>query len=309
MPYAVLPAFDTATCLDLAETRWNAMLGSKPELAAAIALQRALIGQVIDLTTALQRPGRLPRLSLPPKYLTAKLDSGIPALAGEPIQVPVEDIRPTVVGLARSLGEGGGGEATQAILLAIEEQRLDIGALLRLALRREQGALRAFATRAGLGHDLLWLLLDLSVGPFAHGLLDSVFRGAVEGSPLRAALDRWSLGYCPLCGSWPVFAEHHGDIRRQRCSFCAAAWDVASRACIYCGESGERLVAVAPDPARPHRAVETCAACRGYTKVIDIDRSMPFPLLALLDLESMDLDVGAMQRGFGRPALRQFSRR
>ena len=63
------------------------------------------------------------------------------------------------------------------------------------------------------------------------------------------------------------------------------------------------------DPSQPRRTVETCGACRGYTKAVETEIPLPFPLLALADLESMDLDLAAMQRGFARPAIKQFTRR
>jgi FdhE protein len=308
MPYAALPPVDRATLRAIADARWNAMLEQKPELAAAVGLQRRLIGLVIELAEVIEA-GRVPRLSLPPKYLTAKLGAGIPALTGEPIQVPADTLRPTLVGLVRALADGGGGEATAAIRSAIEEGRIDVGALLTLAFRREQGALRTAATRAGLGHDLLWLVADLAVGPFAHALLRPVFGAAGEGSPVKTALDAWSRGYCPLCGSWPAFAEVVGNRRGLRCAFCAATWQVDATSCLYCSESGASLQAIAPDSSRPGRMVEMCRACRGYTKVLPASAPLPFPLLALADLESMDLDLAAMQRGCARPAIKQFGPR
>jgi hypothetical protein len=42
---------------------------------------------------------------------------------------------------------------------------------------------------------------------------------------------------------------------------------------------------------------------------VGAEACLPFPLLALADLESMDLDIAAMQRGFARPAIKQFTRR
>jgi len=308
MPYAALPPVDRPTLRALADARWAAMLEHKPEIEAAVSLQRHLMGRVMDLTEILGA-GRVPRLSLPPKYLTAKLAAGIPALTREPIQIPVDTIRPTLVGLVRSLAEGGGGEATADIRSAIEEGRIDAGALLTLALRREQGALRAAATRAGLGHDLLWLVADLAVGPFAHALLQSVFGHAGEGSPVRTALDAWPRGYCPLCGSWPAFIELLGTTRVLRCAFCAAAWQVNAGSCLYCNKSGGNLQALEPEASRPGRVVETCTECRGYTKVLPADAPLPFPLLALADLDSMDLDLAAMQRGCARPAIKQFGPR
>jgi hypothetical protein len=309
MPYAQFAPAGRSARLDLAEHRWAAMLATRPDLGPAVALQRALIGLVIDLAATFEGTVRLPRLTLPPRYVTTKLASGIPALTGEPIQIPVDTLRPTLIGLVRALAEGGGGDATIAIRSAIDEGRVNVAALLTLALRREQGALRAFATKAGLGHDLLWLVLDLAVGPFAHALLRALFDQAPDDSPLRAALDRWSHGYCPLCGSWPVLVEDLSGTRRLRCSFCAAGWDVTSTGCLYCGETGDRFSVVTTDPAQPRRTIEACGACHGYAKTVGTEGSLPFPLLALADLESMDLDLAAMQRGFARPAIKQFTRR
>ena len=309
MPYAALPPVSRDARLAQAEARWTAMVAGTPDLHAAISLQRKLIGLVVDLAEAFEA-GLSPRLSLPPRYLTTKLSSGIPALTGEPIPAPVDAVRPALLDLCRALAESGGGDATLQIRTAMEEGRLDVPALLTMTLRREQGALRAMATRAGLGHDLLWLVADLAVSPYAHVLLDSLFGHVPPGSPLAMALDGWSRGYCPLCGSWPTLAEARDDARRRlRCSFCAAAWDVPKGSCLYCGDASARFTSIVTDPARPRRVLETCGACRGYAKVIDIDTSLPFPLLALADLDSMDLDLAAMQQGYARPAVKQFIRR
>ena len=69
------------------------------------------------------------------------------------------------------------------------------------------------------------------------------------------------------------------------------------------------FVVVTPDASKPGRTLETCRSCKGYGKTIDADASVPFPLLALADLDSMDLDMVAMHDGFARPALKNFSRR
>jgi FdhE protein len=308
MPYVALPVVSKATRLATAEARWAAMQVAKANLGVAIALQRRLIGLVLDLTDRFE-DGRVPKLSLPPRYLTTKLTSGIPALVGEPIWPPASTIRPTLLEIVHALAEGGGGESAVSVRQAIDAERIDLEALLILAIRRDQGAIRANAAKAGLNGDLLWLIADLTVAPFAHGLLDRLFGAMPLDSRLRAALDAWTHGYCPLCGSWPVLLETLGTNHRVRCSFCAAAWDRTDRGCLYCGETGEGFQTIAPDPMEPGRVIETCGTCRGYTKVIPADTSLPFPLVALADLESMDLDIAALQRGCARPAFKQFVRR
>ena len=66
---------------------------------------------------------------------------------------------------------------------------------------------------------------------------------------------------------------------------------------------------ITPDVSRPGRTIDTCRTCKGYAKSVDTDASAPFPLVAITDLDSMDLDLFAMQAGFARPALKNFAAR
>ncbi len=307
MPYVVVPQPDAASRRTLADERWAALAAGGGASAAAVSLQRQLIESVLDTTEALeQRP--LPRLSLPPRYVTTKLRSGIPALVGEPIQPPVAMLRPGLLELARLLASTGG-DAAVPVHTALSTGRLDAGALLTLALRRDQAAIRAVSTRLSLGHDLVWLVADLAASPYAHLLLRSLFDSTPADSPIRLQLDAWPHGYCPLCGSWPSFVEGAHGRRRLRCSFCAAAWEMPKQCCVYCGAADDRFSTTMGDPSRPGRGIELCHACRGYAKVVDVGDPTPFPLLSIADIGSMELDVAAMQKGCGRPAAKTFARR
>ncbi len=303
MPYVVLPPFDTAARGRLAESRWSALVAGRPELAAPVELQRHMVGAVLQLTERFEREGTR-RLSLPAGYLTAKLKRGIPALAGEPIPVPTALIKPTILELCRILQAHGGGEAAVRLAAAAGEDRLEIGPLATLTLRREQAAIRTAATQAGLGHDLLWLVADMGVSPFAHMLRFTLFDTCAPASPLRLALDHWTHGCCPLCGTWPTYADGSTAPRLLRCAFCAAAWSRAADTCVYCGTTGDRLVELSTAPERAARGVQACRSCRGYLKLTGDPDTLPFPLLPIGDLETLDLDMRAIQEGFARPAIR-----
>jgi FdhE protein len=110
-----------------------------------------------------------------------------------------------------------------------------------------------------------------------------------------------------MCGSWPAIVESLSGTRVLRCSFCALAWSLPTVACLYCGEGGSAFVTSSPDPARPDRRLEVCGSCRSYVKTMDVTEPSPFPLLAIADLETMDLDVLAMQQGYQRPPLKNFA--
>src|SRR6185436_13298428 len=114
MPFVALAPSSRQFRLALAATRWTAVLEARPDLAPAVALQRRLIALVVDLAEVIEH-GRLPKLSLPPRYLAAKLARGVPVLAGEPIPVPVAALKPTLLRLCEELARGGAGEAADHI--------------------------------------------------------------------------------------------------------------------------------------------------------------------------------------------------
>jgi FdhE protein len=304
MPYLALfePSYDERR--SLAALRWDAVLAARPDLQPAVALQRELLDAVMDLASFIDR-GRLPRLSLPPRYLAAKLGRGIPALAGEPIPVPAPALQPTVLRLCADLAAGGAGEAATHIADQLREMRMDAGSLLTASLHRNQEAIRTGAVHRGLAPDLLWLVAELAVSPFVHALAHSLFHDAPEA--LQTALSAWGRGYCPACGSWPALAEVFDGQRLLRCSFCATAWETTSSGCIYCEEQGTAFVVATPDPERPERLVEVCGTCRGYLKTVPVASPSPFPLLAIADIETTDLDLAAMEHGYGRPPIKEFS--
>ena len=281
------------------------MLAARPDLGPALDLQRQLLSLVADLAETVDR--RLPRLSLPQKYLAAKLGRSVPVLAAEPIPLPVPMLRPALLRLCDALAEGGAGDAATHIRDAIASGNIECGSLLTASLARNQAAIRTGAAHRGLAQDLVWLAAELAVGPFVHALQRALF--AAPGEELGAALERWNRGYCPACGSWPALAEVVAGHRTLRCSFCSSAWELTTYACIYCEETGEKFVTAAPDEERKDRRLEVCSSCGGYLKTIDMPELSPFPLLSISDIETTDLDVAAMEHGYQRPALKDFGSR
>jgi FdhE protein len=307
MPHVTIQAFSRENLLETAERRWQAIRETRPELEPALALQRELLTRTIDLAVALGSR-QLPRLSLPPKYLAAKLTRGVPALAGEPIPLPVPLLKPALLQLCDALASGGAGDAATHIRQELESGKLEAGSLLTASLHRDQGALRTGAVHRGLSPDLMWLIAELAVSPFAHALQRMLF-GAVAAGELREALDAWNHGYCPACGSWPAVGEVAAGHRTLRCSFCSCAWELNTYACIYCENAGEGFVTAAPDAERKDRRIEVCSACGGYLKTIDLPELSPFPLLSISDIETTDLDIAAMEHGYARPGLKDFGSR
>jgi FdhE protein len=306
MPYVAVLGQKSPVLRETAERRWTRVLAARPDLKPALDLQRRLLALVLDLDGTLAA-GKLPRLSLPPKYLAAKLGRGVPALAGEPIPLPIPALRPALLHLCDALATGGAGDAAAHIRAAIDSGQMDAGSLFAASLARNQNAIRTGAAHRGLAPDLVWLVGELAVGPFVSRLQQALFGDADD--TLRAALDAWDRGYCAACGSWPAVAEVVGGHRTLRCSFCSSAWELKQYACIYCNETGAQFVTAAPNEERKDRRVEVCSNCGGYLKTIDLPELSPFPLLSISDIETTDLDIAAMEHGYQRPALKDFAAR
>jgi len=64
MPFLALEPASRESRLAEAAARWDALLAARPDLEPAVALQRQLIGLVVELAQTIEH-GRLPRLSLP----------------------------------------------------------------------------------------------------------------------------------------------------------------------------------------------------------------------------------------------------
>jgi len=305
MAYLAVSAGNRGDLLEAAERRWTAIRAARPDLAPALDLQRTLLTLVVDLEHALDAGG-LPRLSLPPKYLAAKLARGVPIFCGEPIPLPVPVLTPVLQQYCEALAVGGAGDAAARIGDAIRSGQIEPGSLLAASLARNQTAIRTGASHRGLAPDLVWLVAELAVSPFVHLLQRMLFSHPTDDR-LLSALEAWNHGYCPACGSWPAVAEVVSGHRTLRCSFCSCGWELAAYACIYCGESGEKFVTAAPDDERKDRRVEVCSSCGGYLKTVDLPELSPFPLLSISDIETTDLDLAAMEHGYQRPALKDFS--
>jgi FdhE protein len=120
----------------------------------------------------------------------------------------------------------------------------------------------------------------------------------------------WPHGYCPVCAAWPILAERRGldRSRRLRCGRCATDWEVQWLYCVYCGERDHKqLGSLEPDDGGDMLKVETCATCRGYLKSIATLQGFPPLELLLQDLETVELDLIALNRGFMRPARSGFA--
>ena len=167
--------------------------------------------------------------------------------------------------------------------------------LLVAAVRQDPAEIRTLAEAAEIDPGALTSIAHLAAFP----LLQSCGRLLEDRIPRS-----WMRGYCPICAAWPTLAERRGldRTRRLRCGRCGGEWQVQWLCCIYCGErEHEQLGSLVPEERGERLNVETCASCHGYVKSVATLQKIPAFELLLQDLETVELDLVALDRGYGRP--------
>ena len=297
---------DLAARRKRADARWTALTTEQPQLARAVALQRRTLGTQLDLLRAVA-----PLVAGSPipseTHVLSHLADGLPVLRANIGPLPVDVLAPVMADLGAAITGATGYVAARRVAEALTSGAIDPARLLALVYQRDQDGVAQLATDHALVLDMLWLLGDLVLAPVVHLQQRAALRDGQADSPVREALERWEQGYCPACGSWPALAEFFFGERLLRCAFCACTWRQAVDQCAYCHEKGERFATVVPDRQQPGRRMELCRACGGFLKTLDVETVTPFPLVAIEDLASSDLDQAALHHGFKRLPLKKIS--
>ena len=299
-----MPPHDPPTdLLADAERRWLRIADGRPELAAAVDLQRVLVTRSAEVAADAERLTR--RASAAPEDLAGRLareDAPVLDLALEDLDV--DRLTAVLLGFCDDFAAGGAGDTARRVRGVIERGDIEPGSLLRASLARQQTAIRMRAQHLAVAPDLVWLVAELAVGPIAHHLQQKAI-GSLAREDVRTAAAAWRQGHCLACGSWPALAEVWGGQRHLRCSFCGADWVPPEAACVYCRRTDDGYLVAAAGDVDPERArrVEFCRGCGGWLKQVNVLDATPFLLLPVLDLETSDLDMAAAGHGYARPPM------
>jgi FdhE protein len=216
-----------------------------------------------------------------------------PLLNGRTLRVDAARVSWLIRSLASTASDGAVEHGTS--FRNYRPPEVDALELISAAVRQDGAEIKVLAAQRAIGADALASVANLAVLP----LLQACGRLLQSSMPTN-----WHHGYCPVCASWPIFAERRGldRSRRLRCGRCAADWEVPWLYCIYCGEGEhERFGSLESDAPGELIKVETCATCRGYLKSIATLQGFPPFELLLQDLETVEFDIVALERGYSRP--------
>jgi FdhE protein len=275
--------------------RLRALARKSPDLKDAARVYEAVLPLLRDAEI---RVGTIP---LTQEQAREKMEKGQPLLFGTDLDLDLDSMRALMLKLARAL-ESLAGEneprravALSRILLALEENTLDLGALLVPVAEGKSGPLASCALRLGLDAELLMMLLQNALKPAMREWRRQL-APLTEGTP-------WSKGACLICGDAATLAELQGNnlTMHLRCGRCGADWLFRRLQCVYCGNEDPRTLRYLDSGSRGEiMRAETCEKCKGYIKIIAAFDPTPAELLAVEDLAALHLDYIAQKRGYSR---------
>lgn len=220
--------------------------------------------------------------------------SAVPRLVGSSITLEAGAARGLLQRLIRTAASSGAPK-----LATLDDEPgtdADVLTLFAASICQDNARLTEVATRRVGDAEALQAIAALLPIPFLH---------ACSRRWASSMSESWVEGYCPVCGSWPVFAELRGIERTRyfRCGRCSGEWHSDGLCCPYCAMRDHReLATLVPEKAGAHAVIEACTRCRGYVKTFARLQPCPHGTVLLEDLATVDLDVAAIAQGFARPA-------
>jgi FdhE protein len=224
--------------------------------------------------------------------------TAVPLLAATTLTLEAALVRGLFERLIRTASRAG--TPKMSSLKAALHADLEWAPLFTASLCQDSDRIHEIAAVSGADTEALHAVIALLPVPFLHACNR---RWASSISP------SWVEGYCPLCGSWPAFAEVRGIERNRyfRCGRCGGEWHARALYCPYCAMSDhDELVALVPEhggsnAVGSNAVIDACQRCLEYVKTFTRLQGCSPGAVMLEDLASVDLDVAAIEHGFARP--------
>jgi FdhE protein len=223
---------------------------------------------------------------------TAGLQS-VPLLSGATIfvdETEIDRLLRRLIGIASH-----GGTPAMATLRNMAVREMNLLDLFAASVVQDMKRVAAIATTHHADEQAFQAVVALVSLPF----LQACNR---QAGPARTR--NWTSGYCPVCASWPAFAEVRGIERSRylRCGRCGAEWYARILHCGYCGNTDhDELTMLVPESAGFAGAVEACRRCKAYLKAFTRLQGCRPHAVMIEDLGSVALDVAALEQGYARP--------
>jgi FdhE protein len=273
---------------DVAELRLLAE--RQPELAAAVALQIALV----DAMRRVQMRVSTAAVLLNAEQIASRLASGQPLLDFGRLPIEWTEVRLLFRQVTDILRRHEAADDETAARLQEVGRSTSLPELTRRWFDKGH-------TDSGI--DMLEEVLAWALRPFLCRAAEVLQQRAAFGAGgdvanQPPAFGAWKRGVCPVCGGEPDFACITSQGERQLiCARCQTHWPTEPFACPFCGESDKQRITSFATPDGTYR-VTACQSCKRYLKTLDGRRAGRGAMPNVDAIATLPLDAVVMQRGF-----------
>ncbi|WP_438825769.1 formate dehydrogenase accessory protein FdhE [Neobacillus drentensis] len=134
-----------------------------------------------------------------------------------------------------------------------------------------------------------------------HFLAETALRPYLQltAEKVQHAIDHTVSGVCPVCGEPVRVAAIDEDGKKViHCPRCFAHWPARRLECSHCGNENHETIYFLEIEGEVTSKIQVCEECNGYIKIIDSRQYITKPSVALLDLNSIHLDMVAQEKGY-----------
>lgn len=116
----------------------------------------------------------------------------------------------------------------------------------------------------------------------------------LQGSLIQ---EQWQRPFCPVCGWGPLLDKFTPPENKRFliCSFCETEWLYPRLKCAFCENIDHQTLAYFKVEGDEGHQVTYCKKCRGYLKTTDLGKTIKNSTPILEDLQTIYLDVLAME--------------
>jgi FdhE protein len=231
----------------------------------------------------------------PGSLISQKLKEGFPLLSWKTVPVEESLFKEIFTAFCRAIRKSN--PKFEAEIPKIEKWLEDNGQTfstwLNLFLREEGKSFLQKAAERGLDAEVMIFLFISSWKPFLKA------RSAILAPRLAQNRYEWARGYCPICGSSPLWSFFKEDGKRAAvCSVCDTVWPIPRLFCPNCNNTDQKTLHYFFVQGDEGNRIEVCDVCRHYLKTLDLGKKGGDPIPVLEDLLTTHLDLWAQKKGY-----------
>ena len=147
-----------------------------------------------------------------------------------------------------------------------------------------------FAEEHGIQEWIPQFLAETVIRPYLYLIAELVQPEVDRMKPIEC---------CPVCCEPVRLATLEEEGKKiMHCPRCLAHWHVNRLACAHCGNEDHKNIQFLSIEGDAASQIQVCEDCKGYTKIIDTRQYITKPSPALLDVNSIHLDIIAQDHGY-----------